>query len=144
MRRPSLTAEEIRDELNQAALRFSLDGEGSKIDFMLPTPAEPESVSSPNWDVQAECPEGLDEIAGLRARGSEHVIKWRSEETYHPDDDEVALCDRACCGPHVAASVCVSWCVFFAASCCELLGTRMGCRRLLVVEGRKRAQSAGV
>ncbi|RZM17843.1 MAG: hypothetical protein EOP67_61740 [Sphingomonas sp.] len=63
MRRPSLTAEEIRDELNQAALRFSLDGEGSKIDFMLPTPAEPVNMSAPNWDVQAECPEGLDEIA---------------------------------------------------------------------------------
>ncbi len=63
MRRPSLTAEEIRDELNQAALRFSLDGEGSKIDFLLPTPAEPVNTSAPNWDVQAECPEGLDEIA---------------------------------------------------------------------------------
>lgn len=63
MRRPSLSAEEIRDELNQAALRFSLDGEGSKIDFMLPTPAEPIDLSAPNWDVQAECPEGLDEIA---------------------------------------------------------------------------------
>ncbi|WP_445192885.1 hypothetical protein ACT009_02875 [Sphingomonas sp. Tas61C01] len=63
MRRPSLTAEEIRDELNQAALRFSLDGEGSKIDFLLPTPAEPVNTSAPNWDVQAECPEELDEIA---------------------------------------------------------------------------------
>ncbi len=63
MRRPSLTAEEIRDELNQAALRFSLDGEGGQIDFMLPTAAEPINSAAPNWDVQAECPEGLDELA---------------------------------------------------------------------------------
>ena len=63
MRRPSLSAEAIRHELNQAALRYSLDGEGSKIDFMLPTPAAPISAASPNWDVQAECPDGLDELA---------------------------------------------------------------------------------
>ena len=63
MRRPSLSAEAIRDELNQAALRYSLDGEGASIDFMLPTRAEPVDATSPNWDVEAECPEGLDELA---------------------------------------------------------------------------------
>ncbi|MBI0476777.1 hypothetical protein D9601_15610 [Sphingomonas sp. MA1305] len=61
MARATLTAEALRDELNQAALRLSLDSEGAKIDFMLPTLAD--GVADHNWDVQAYCPEGLDDIA---------------------------------------------------------------------------------
>ncbi|MCU6454058.1 hypothetical protein LPN01_08210 [Sphingomonas sp. A2-49] len=69
MNRPRLNAEALRDELNQAALRLSLDSEGARIDFMLPTLAEPDegivlpAGSGHNWDVQAFCPEGLDAIA---------------------------------------------------------------------------------
>jgi hypothetical protein len=64
MGRATLSAEALRDELNQAALRLSLDSEGAKIDFMLPTLApEGDGAADHNWDVQAYCPEGLDEIA---------------------------------------------------------------------------------
>lgn len=64
MTRPCLGAEALRDELNQAALRLSMDSEGAKIDFMLPTLADPEEGDSDhNWDVQAYCPEELDRIA---------------------------------------------------------------------------------
>jgi hypothetical protein len=62
MDRPLLSAERLRDELNQAALRLSLDSEGARIDFMLPTLADPAEAFDHNWDVQAFCPEGLDEI----------------------------------------------------------------------------------
>lgn len=64
MARAVLTAERIRDELNQAALRLSLDSEGGRIDFMLPTLADPDDgPADHNWDVDAHCPEGLDELA---------------------------------------------------------------------------------
>jgi len=64
MTRPALSAEALRDELNQAALRLSMDSEGAKIEFMLPTLADPEEGRSDhNWDVQAYCPEELDRIA---------------------------------------------------------------------------------
>ena len=65
MARATLTAEALRDELNQAALRLSLDSEGAKIDFMLPTLADTGGGGGAdhNWDVQAYCPEGLDDIA---------------------------------------------------------------------------------
>lgn len=62
MARETLTAEQIRDELNQAALRLSLDSEGGKIDFMLPTVADPVAGGDHNWDVSVYCPEGLDEL----------------------------------------------------------------------------------
>ncbi|EZP56515.1 MULTISPECIES: hypothetical protein [Sphingomonas] len=61
--RPTLGAEALRDELNRAALRLSLDSEGTAIDFMLPTLAEPWAGAGHNWDVQASCPESLDAIA---------------------------------------------------------------------------------
>ena len=62
--RERLGAESLRDELNQAALRLSLDSEGAKIEFMLPTLADPEDgIVMHNWDVQAFCPEELDGIA---------------------------------------------------------------------------------
>ncbi len=63
MSRPVLSAAALRDELNQAALRLSLDSEGAKIEFMLPTLAEPAGGVGHNWDVQAYCPEPLDDIA---------------------------------------------------------------------------------
>lgn len=69
MSRPRLSAAALRDELNQAALHLSMDSEGAKIDFMLPTLAEPDEgllerdFSGHNWDVQAYCPEALDTIA---------------------------------------------------------------------------------
>lgn len=69
MTRPRLSAEALRDELNQAALQLSMDSEGAKIEFMLPTLAEPDEtalrqdMSGHNWDVQAYCPEELDGIA---------------------------------------------------------------------------------
>lgn len=69
MNRPRLSAEALRDELNQAALQLSMDSEGAKIEFMLPTLAEPDEgllmpdLSGHNWDVQAYCPEPLDGIA---------------------------------------------------------------------------------
>ncbi|SEM77742.1 hypothetical protein SAMN05192583_1196 [Sphingomonas gellani] len=62
MARMVKTAEQIRDELNHAALRLPLDGEGGKIEFMLPTPADPEQGGDHNWDVAVYCPEGLDEL----------------------------------------------------------------------------------
>lgn len=64
-----LSAEALRDELNQAALHLSMDSEGAKIDFLLPTLAEPDEgllkqdMSGHNWDVQAYCPAALDGIA---------------------------------------------------------------------------------
>lgn len=69
MSRPRLGPEALRDELNQAALRLSLDSEGARIEFMLPTLAEADEgmlsrdMSGHNWDVQAFCPEALDGIA---------------------------------------------------------------------------------
>lgn len=64
MTRPRLGAEALRDELNRAALRLSLDSEGAAIDFGLPTPSPPHHGDAPhNWDVQALCPEALHEIA---------------------------------------------------------------------------------
>lgn len=62
MARIRKTAEQLRDELNRAALRLSLDGEGGKIDFMLPTRADPEEGGEHNWDVSVYCPEGLDDL----------------------------------------------------------------------------------
>lgn len=69
MNRPRLSAEALRDELNQAALRLAMDSQGARIEFMLPTLAEPDEgllrhdLSGHNWDVQAHCPEPLDAIA---------------------------------------------------------------------------------
>jgi hypothetical protein len=69
MSRPRLSPEALRDELNQAALRLSLDSEGARIEFMLPTLAEADDgnllhdMAGHNWDVQAFCPEALDGIA---------------------------------------------------------------------------------
>lgn len=64
MNRPQLTAAALRDELNQASLQLSLDSEGAKIEFMLPTLADPtDGAMNHNWDVQAFCPEELDGIA---------------------------------------------------------------------------------
>ncbi|GAA0670929.1 hypothetical protein FHT00_000691 [Sphingomonas insulae] len=69
MSRPTLGAAALRDELNQAALHLSRDSEGAKIDFLLPTLAEPDEgllqqgLSGHNWDVQVYCPEALDGIA---------------------------------------------------------------------------------
>ncbi len=64
MSRAQLSAEALRDELNQAALRLSMDSEGAKIDFMLPTIADAAAgAMEHNWDVQAYCPEELDGIA---------------------------------------------------------------------------------
>jgi hypothetical protein len=64
MSRPTLAATALRDELNQAALRLSLDSEGARIEFMLPTLADPwDGGAIHNWDVQAFCPEQLDAIA---------------------------------------------------------------------------------
>jgi len=63
MSRPALSAAALRDELNQAALRLSLDSEGARIEFMLPTLAEATGGADHNWDVQAYCPEPLDDIA---------------------------------------------------------------------------------
>lgn len=74
MGRGLLDAERLRDELNQAALRHSVDSEGAKIDFMLPTPADPEEQFDHNWDVQASCPEGLDTIA--RRAVEEVAAQW--------------------------------------------------------------------
>jgi hypothetical protein len=71
MMKPTRSAEELREELNRTALKFSLDSEGSKIEFFLPTLADPsEGPADHNWDVQATCPEGLDELA---RRAVEHV-----------------------------------------------------------------------
>ena len=61
--RPMLSAAALRDELNRAAMRLSLDSEGAAIDFMLPTLSEPWEGAGHNWDVQAFCPESLDTIA---------------------------------------------------------------------------------
>jgi len=75
MSRPRLSAAALRDELNQAALRLSMDSEGAKIDFLLPTPAAPEDVGGAhNWDVRAYCPEGLDPIA--RRAVEEVAAQW--------------------------------------------------------------------
>lgn len=64
MARPLLSAEQLRDELDQAALRFSLDSEGTRIEFMLPTLADhDDGAADHNWDVAVYCPEGLDAIA---------------------------------------------------------------------------------
>jgi len=64
MPKPTRSAEELREELNRVALRLSLDSEGSRIEFFLPTFADPlEGPADHNWDVQAACPEGLDELA---------------------------------------------------------------------------------
>ncbi len=64
MAKPVLSAEQIRDELNRVALRLSADSEGSRIEFMLPTLADPaDGPFDHNWDVQAYCPEGLDALA---------------------------------------------------------------------------------
>ncbi len=75
MSRPRLSAEALRDELNQAALRLSLDSEGAKIEFLLPTLADPaEGSSAHNWDVQAFCPEELDGIA--RKAVEQVAVHW--------------------------------------------------------------------
>ena len=64
MPKPTRSAEELRDELNRTALRFSIDSEGRRIEFFLPTLADPDDgPAEHNWDVQAACPEGLDELA---------------------------------------------------------------------------------
>lgn len=64
MVKPRRSAEELRDQLNLAAHRFARDGEGSSIEFFLPTLANPsDGPADHNWDVQAACPEGLDELA---------------------------------------------------------------------------------
>lgn len=78
MARALLTAEQIRDELNRSALRHSLDSEGSKIEFMLPTLAPHEDDDVHNWDVQAYCPEGLDELA--RRAVEEVAARWDLKE----------------------------------------------------------------
>lgn len=64
MSRPTLGPAALRDELNQAALRLSMDSEGARIEFMLPTLADTGGGGiGHNWDVQAYCPEPLDGIA---------------------------------------------------------------------------------
>ncbi|MEH3158827.1 MAG: hypothetical protein PGN08_07705 [Sphingomonas taxi] len=90
MSRPTLGAEALRDELNQAALRLSMDSEGAKIDFLLPTLADPaEGASDHNWDVQAYCPEELDGIArkAVEQVAAEWDLDPRSEDepVDHPD-----------------------------------------------------------
>lgn len=84
MSRPRLDAEALRDELNQAALQLSLDSEGAKIDFMLPTLADPaEGASDHNWDVQAYCPEELD---GIARKAVEQVAALWDLDPHHADD----------------------------------------------------------
>lgn len=88
MSRPTLGAAALRDELNQAALALSLDSEGAKIDFMLPTLAEAGvDRAEHNWDVQAYCPEELDAIA---RRAVERVAAiWDLDP--HAIEDEGAI-----------------------------------------------------
>jgi hypothetical protein len=96
MSRPRLSAAALRDELNQAALRLSMDSEGAKIDFMLPTLAEPDEglleqdLTGHNWDVQAYCPEALDRIA---RRAVEQVAEVWDLEPHGADDGPVERAD---------------------------------------------------
>ena len=88
MSRPVLSASALRDELNQAALRLSLDSEGARIEFMLPTLDDPwDGGAGHNWDVQAFCPEDLDSIA---RRAVEQVAAvWDLDP--HNTEDEVTF-----------------------------------------------------
>lgn len=91
MNRPRISAEALRDELNQAALQLSMDSEGAKIEFMLPTLAEPDEgqlqqdLSGHNWDVQAYCPEELDKIA---RKAVERVAESWDLDPLVADDDQ--------------------------------------------------------
>ncbi len=95
--RPRLGAEALRDELNQAALRLSLDSEGARIEFMLPTLAEPDEgllhrdLSGHNWDVQAYCPEELD---GIARKAVEQVAAQWDLDAQASDDDAAGRADR--------------------------------------------------
>ena len=92
MSRPVLSASALRDELNQAALRLSLDSEGARIEFMLPTLADPwDGASGHNWDVQAFCPEELDAIA---RRAVEEVAADWDLDPHNTEDDVTFVADR--------------------------------------------------
>jgi len=61
------SADEIRLELDRVARQLAVDGEGKEIEFHLPTLcSRPDGSNQHNWDVDAFCPEGADELA-LRA-----------------------------------------------------------------------------
>jgi hypothetical protein len=96
MTRPRLRADALRDELNQAALRLSLDSEGAKIEFKLPTLAEPDEgllgpgMAGHNWDVQAYCPETLDTIA---RKAVEQVAAQYDLDPQPTDDDAPDLAE---------------------------------------------------
>jgi hypothetical protein len=96
MTRPRLRADALRDELNQAALRLSLDSEGAKIEFKLPTLAEPDegllghTMAGHNWDVQAYCPETLDTIA---RKAVEQVAAQYDLDPQPTDDDAPDLAE---------------------------------------------------
>ena len=92
MSRPVLGASALRDELNQAALRLSLDSEGAKIEFMLPTLVDPwDGKAGHNWDVQAFCPEELD---GIARRAVEQVAAAWDLDPHNTEDEVTFVADR--------------------------------------------------
>jgi hypothetical protein len=90
MSRPTLGAAALRDQLNRAALLLSLDSEGSKIEFMLPTLASAGPArAAHNWDVQAYCPEELDAIA--RKAVERVAAEWDLDPHAREDEGPVEL-----------------------------------------------------